>query len=436
MGISEFFLYVYSDWGRMLLSIIISLIIYILLYRKYFRSLLDPLTLMLLGSCMGCSVVIFLYIKSLILSVYFYSYISTQLFFYLGFRKGHNSKRYPVIKKIRLIDLDEFTKCFFVSAALIDISSQLLQYKYLGIPLFMSSRLNIMADAGGVGILTRFISVCRAFTILLSFYYINYKKSNILSSFSKVYIVYVILACFLSGSRGSILIFATGFFFYATIFEELHPKLKQQLSKYEFRILCVLSLFAIGINTVKYGSLINGVSEFGVRLPCYGDTYFYAYPNQLIEYIDDSQPFKSIFSSFLGFFRIYPYDELPNPIGQDLFHFFSNNGDIGGPNARHNIVSYLYFGMLGGLFFSSILGFIAGFFRKLFFSRHYKSILGATVYVWLYSSSCSIETDVNLYLFNVNSFIIVVPFIFFLGMLIYLLKISYDKTKIKVRLDT
>lgn len=88
MGISEFFLYVYSDWGRMLLSIIISLIIYILLYRKYFRSLLDPLTLMLLGSCMGCSVVIFLYIKSLILSVYFYSYISTQLFFYLGFRKG------------------------------------------------------------------------------------------------------------------------------------------------------------------------------------------------------------------------------------------------------------------------------------------------------------------------------------------------------------
>ena len=187
----------------------------------------------------------------------------------------------------------------------------------------MSSRLNAFADANGAGILTRVVSVCRAYTVLMSFFYIrNTSPGSLLKIISKLYLVFVIIACFLSGSRGSVLIFATSFFFYITIYKESNPKLIKLQSKYESKIVVVLLIFVIGVNTIKSGDVFTGIGEFGVRLLCYGDTYFYAYPNQLIEEIDNSQPFKSIFSSFLGFFRIYSYEELPTPIGLDLFHFF------------------------------------------------------------------------------------------------------------------
>lgn len=421
MSIAEFFVYVYSDWGLCAFSILIALIIYSLLYKKFFRSLLDPLSLMLLGSCMGFGVVLFLFFKELILPIYFYSYLSTQALFYFGFRFSHITKKVPVVKVQRIFDLGEFTKCFFLGAAIIDICAQLIQYKHVGIPLFMSSRLNAMSDANGAGILTRFIEVSRAFTVLMSFFFLQKKNSNqLLQLFSRIYLFFVVICCFLSGARGALLVFATSFFFYVTIYEESQPNLKRLLRKFEPKIIIILGAFVICVNTVKYGNVITGVGEFGVRLLCYGDAYFYAYPNQLIEQVDSTQPFKSIFSSFLGFFRIYPYEELPNPIGLDLYRLFSDNGDIGGPNARHNIVSYLYFGLIGGGIFSFILGTIAGFFRRLFFSKKYKSLLGTSVFAWLYSASCSIETDVNSYLFNINSFIVVFPIIFLVGSVIYI----------------
>lgn len=421
MSIAEFFIYVYNDWGLCAFSILLALVIYFFLYKRFYRSILDPLSIMILGSCMGFGVVIFLFLNNLILPIYFYSYLSTQILFYFGFRLSHLGKKVPIIKTTKIFDLQEFTKCFYIGAVMIDVCAQLVQYKQSGIPLFMSSRLNAMADANGAGILTRFIDISRAFTVLMSFFFLQKKNSTqTLRIFSRIYLFFVVVCCFLSGARSSLLVFATSFFFYVTIFEESQPYLKKVLRRYEPKIIIILGVFVICVNTVKYGNVIAGVGEFGVRLLCSGDAYFYAYPNQLIEQVDSTQPFKSIFSSFLGFFRIYPYEELPNPIGLDLYRLFSDNGDIGGPNARHNIVSYLYFGLIGGAIFSFILGTIAGFFRRLFFSKKYKSLLGASVFAWLYSASCSIETDVNSYLFNINSFIVVFPIIFLVGSVIYI----------------
>ena len=221
MSIAEFFVYVYSNWGSCALSILIALIVYFFLYKRFFKSLLDPLSLMLLGSCMGFGVVIFLYINDLILPVYFYSYLSTQALFYLGFRVGNLGKKMPVIKGQRIFELEEFTKCFFIGAAIIDVCAQMTQYKLLGIPLFMSSRLNAMADANGAGILTRFIEVSRSFTVLMSFFFIQKKNSSQpVRVFSKLYLFFVAICCFLSGARSSLMVFASSFFFYITIFEE------------------------------------------------------------------------------------------------------------------------------------------------------------------------------------------------------------------------
>lgn len=406
------------------LCIILSIIIYYIAFKRYWKSVLDPLSFMILGSCMGCAVVLFLHFAKLIDDIYFFSYCTTQLCFYFGFRYGYKNKITFIIRsEKRIKDLNQFAKYVFISAAIIDIFSQMLQYKMQGIPIFMPSRLNMMTDAGGAGILSRIISICRAFTIIMGLYYYMQKNNStpLLRKFAISYLIYVAITCVLSGSRSSIIIFGTAFFYYVISFREVYPKLNSYLSKYELRILFVLLSLAIVVNIIKFGNLSTGIQMLGVRILSFGDTYYYAYPNHLIEQVDNSQPFKSIFSSFLGFFRIYSYSELPNPIGLDLFHFFSSNGDVGGPNARQNIVSYLYFGLFGGLLFSYILGWITGYFRKLFFKTRHKTLLGIAISAWLYDAACGIETDVNLYFFNINSFIIVVPIIMVVAFLLFVL---------------
>ncbi|MBD5267196.1 MAG: oligosaccharide repeat unit polymerase [Bacteroides sp.] len=423
MSIAEFFIHVNDNWMLMGLCIVLSIFIYFIAFKPYWKSVLDPLSFMILGSCMGCAVVLFLHFAKLMDNIYFFSYCTTQLCFYFGFRYGYKNKLKFILRNERHIkDINQFTKYVFISAAIIDFFSQMIQYKMMGIPIFMSSRLNMMADAGGAGILTRFISICRAFTIIMGFYYMQKNNSApLLRKFAIFYLIYVVITCILSGSRGSVLIFGTAFFYYVVAFRETYSKLNSYLSKYEFKILFVLAFLTIAVNILKFGNLSTGIEMLGVRILSFGDTYYYAYPNNLIEQVDDSQPFKSIFSSFLGFFRIYSYSELPNPIGLDLFNFFSKNGDIGGPNARHNIVAYLYFGLFGGLLFSYILGWATGYFRKLFFKTRHKTLLGIAVSAWLYGAACGIETDINLYFFKLNSFIIAVPIIIVLAFILFVL---------------
>lgn len=422
MGIAEFLILFYSNIYLSCGCIIASIIIYYFIYRRYWISLLDPFSYMLLGSCMGLAVVLTLWLTKSIRPLYVYSYLLTQICFYIGFVKGHKSGILSYSKKIIIINYKLYLLCFFFTVTSIDIVCQLMQYKLLGIPLFQKSRLDIMANAGGAGILQRFIEVSRMIGLFLSFYYIQKENSTRpLRIITISYLFAVCGFCILSGARSSFLSIATAFFFFSFVYAIEKPTLFHKLRTNELKILLFLFFSVIFINYLRNGALNTAIIDLGVRLMAYGDVYFYAYPNDVIMSIDDSRPFESIFSSILGFFRIIPYSDLPKPIGQDLFDYFSTSGDIGGPNARHNIVSFLYFGFWGGALFSYLLGYLTGLFRVQFLNARRRSILTASIIAVFYAASCGIETDVNYFIFKINSIIITIPIFIIVSSVLYVM---------------
>lgn len=432
MGNAEFLVLMAENVWLFGVCVFTALIIYFMIFRKLWVSILDPIVLAWLGSCMGFAVVLFLYFTDSILGVYLWSYLITQAAFIIGFFFFYKGRVKISLPALRIKDAAQVARHIFIGATLIDVMAQLSSYALVGIPMFLDSRLDIMKDAGGAGILTRVYDVCRIFSVIMAFYYLRKGNSTrLLRRYVILYLLYLATVVVLSGSRSALLgTFGGAFFLFAYSYRKVYPKMMMVLKKYEWRFIMIGALLAVGMMALKDGGLLNGFFTIAFRLVAYGDTYWYAYPNELIENIDDSSPFLSLFSSFLGSFRIVPYSELPRSIGMDLFAQLSSADVVGGPNARHNVFGYLYFGIAGGAVFSFLLGGMLGYIRRMFFQNKAKSILAVVFISWLYVASCSIETDPNFFIFQLNSFVMAAPLVFMMGVLSFVackLFISHGK---------
>lgn len=422
MGNAEFLILMGQNVWLFIGCIVVALFVYFLLYRKSWISVLDPISLAWFASAMGFAVMLFLYFSDTIKGIYLFSYLTTQISFIAGFFLLFLSKTHFVIPRKRtLADADQVAKYIFIGATVIDILSQLSSYALVGIPMFMASRLDIMKDAGGAGLLTRMFETARVFSVIMMIYFLMKGKSS--SLFRKYIIMYFIYLCsviVLGGSRSAaVIVYGGAFFMFAISYRNQYPKMIWLLHKYEWRFIVVGVFIAVGIISLQGSGALNSLLTLGFRMVAYGDVYWYAFPNDMIEKLDDSSPFYSLFSSFLGSFRLIPYENLPRPIGMDLFAQLSDADVVGGPNARHNVFGYLYFGTAGGAIFSFICGGVLGYVRKIYLNCHSRSIISVIFISWLYLICCSIETDPNFFIFQVNSFIMVAPFILVVGAMLY-----------------
>lgn len=417
MGNAEFLLLLSSNPWLFAGCLLGALLLYFLIFRKVWVSILDPISLTWIASAVGFAVVWFLYLTDEILPIYLWSYLTSQAAFLVGFFVSFRSKFCITIPRRWSLHNEEVVgKYIFVGATMVDIVAQLAQYALVGIPLFMDSRLDVMKDGGGAGLLMRMFETARTFTVIMLLYYLMKGKSTALfRHYAFFYLVYLLGVFILSGSRGAILVYGSAFFMFAVSYRNQYPKMMDLLRRYEWKVIGVASVFVVLLMGLKGSGALDGLLGFIFRIVAYGDPYWYAYPNELIEQVDDSSPFLSLFSSFFGSFRIIPYEDLPRPIGMELFAQLSSVDVVGGPNARHNIFGYLYFGIFGGAVFSFICGTIIGSARKVFLANTGKSILSVTVLAWFYVVAGFIETDPNFFFFSINSFIMMAPFVLSVG---------------------
>lgn len=80
-----FVLHLLESFDIYLLSFVLSFVLYYWLYKGVLGSIFDPLTLQVVGSMFGFSVVLFLFFKELITSYYFTNYVLTQSAFFSRF---------------------------------------------------------------------------------------------------------------------------------------------------------------------------------------------------------------------------------------------------------------------------------------------------------------------------------------------------------------
>ncbi|MGN0043964.1 hypothetical protein, partial [Alistipes indistinctus] len=318
-------------------------------------------------------------------------------------------------KPFRLKDEKQFIKYFFLAGVLLDIICQLLFYALLGFPLFMDSRLDATSGGGGIGLISRIIDVCRPISAFIMLTYLIDKQAlGILRKISRYYAGYLCIALFLSGSKSSILLITSLLFSYLYIYRHVNAGLYQKFKKNEIKYAFLLLLFPIIVIMVQIGksNFTSGIMQLVNRFVSSGDVYWMAYPGLAWENIDNSQPFQALFSGMLGSLRIVPWSQLPNPIGMDLIQMYYDTDSIGGPNARHNVFGLIYFGFTGSILFSFVIGALAGTIRKWFRRSSGKSILISALISMLYIAGCSIETDINMFLSQIATILLILPLLF------------------------
>lgn len=411
------------------LLLLFSIVIYYFVYRKFVVSLLDPLVLSALFSLFGCSVVLLLFVTDNIQSDYFVSYIFTQILFWTGFRLFGKKHMRLSNKSFKVKNENSLFKYVYISSLLIYVSVTLLSYKILGIPVFQNSRLDINANAqGGMGILSRFSDIaCVLSLYCMIHYWSKLNKKMDIKIMQIGTIIFFFLFSILSGSKSSFMLLATVLFSYAIINRNENMKVYLFLKKNEYKLICMGVIGVFVTLSLNYGNLETIFFSFLYRLIGSGDIYWLAYPGGLIETLDGSRPFITLFQSFFGFFRLVPHSDFPEPLGYTLSSYFYLSNGLTGANARHNIFGYVYFGSVGCYLFSFILGSYIGVIRSLFFSASTHGLFYKVLLVLLYVDLFSLETDPTLYIIHLNNLLIVLPVILLISLANYFLISNYYK---------
>lgn len=393
-------------------SFLCAIVSYWLLLKRYYVSLIDPLFISMVASSIGFSVVLFMYIERAIELSYLFSYLCTQLAFLFAFITIGRGK-FVLVRTVHFKDEDIFNKILLFVSSLCYIIFQLLLYWTKGIPLFMESRLELFTDSAGGGFIARVLDVSGIVVLYLLFYFFCIKKTKgLFRTYLFIVLFFVFISYVLTGSKSAFLSIPFVAFVFVLSTPELISKRNNRsiLRKYDRKIL----LFSISIVVLLFvirngGSFIEGFVSFLSRMLGYGDVYWYAYPNGCIESLNDNSPFKALFLDFLGVTRIYEWKDLPHVLGIDLYLMHHDTDVLQGPNSRHNIFGYVYFGFYGSILFSFCLGLIVGVVRKALFSSSNFSIIIRIAIAYLYINVASFETDIQLSLQKVDSMLLVYP---------------------------
>lgn len=412
MNTLDFFEILVDHIDLYIIILCLSMMSYYYLFRNICRSILDPLFIALLGSMFGTSVVVLLFMTNQIKSVYFISYFLTQFFFIIGLLLVKPDMGYKPEISLRIYKLNNplYIKSVFYFSFLVFVVSNAIVYAKLGVPIFLKSRLDLTIEAGGWGIFTRFAAISAMIAFYLFLYYIYCEKRKVpkisLYSFFLLYTVTLLLG----GSKSGFWNLAIMYFCFMIVNRNV-VKIKSS-KKIVLKFLLWGGLFAVVVILITFNNDINQSLIFLIqRFVGYGDVYWHAYPNGYIEDLSSKSPFVVIFGSFLGFFRIIDPSQIPEPLGYSLAKMFYSLDYVVGPNPRHNVFGYVYFGFYLSILYSFVLGLIMGSIRWCFFKAYNKSVVCKIVIVCMYIYSTSMETAIDYFFLQVNNLLVVLPVI-------------------------
>ena len=431
MSYFDFFISVNEKLTIFIIILVSVLSMYYFIFRKTVISVLDPLFLVILSSCLGSVVVLFLYITERIENIYFYSYLLTQSALYTGFFLFRRTKPFH-LKLTSIIIEKEMThdngmRLMFYLMAMVNIVAQLIIYTTVGIPIFLESRLEIYVVGGGFGIINRILQICYPVSLYCTMYYLltrinGHTTEKLLARF---YLVVLVIFGLLSGSRSFVLPMVYGFYFF--LFLHRGNCKKSVVLIYAERgvhlVTAIIVLMFLSIGIKSQFDLLGIVGTIAERVVSYGDVYFAAYPNRLIEQIQGVGTANFLFGDLLRTLRLVPPQFVQQPIGFEIYNLANKTVEVlNGPNPRHNVLGYINWGFSGSIVFSFICGILLSLGRNIFYTSTFKSHKAKIVVMLLFASVVNIETDPPLFISSLNN-------IFLMGLGMLILEFIFEHSK-------
>lgn len=372
--------------------------LYILIYRKYILSVLDPMFLIVVASALANCIVFYLYYLDQIKPHYLYSFIVTELAFIAGFFVFRPIKSFEYILNREVSEItpktfdENFITIMFYWASLLHVFLQLLTYLIVGLPILMESRLTVYSGGTGFGIVGRMVDTISGIGIFLLFYRVFYCDNKFLGNcYNFFYLLFVFFALIVSGNKSN-LIFLVYYLFVLNLFmlkikgnTVFHTIKKIQKIQNLLLISSIgLVFFVISIQLATSGSdtdFSSSLLVLGKRIVSFGDIYYLSLPNGVITQLRDKYgPFLQLIKDPLAMFRIIPYADLPkdNGFAVSAYHY----GDIAaGPNPRYNYFAMLYFdNYFAQAFYCFTIGLFLSFLRNKLFYIMPRNILFGTIY--------------------------------------------------------
>lgn len=428
MNSFDYFELVFENWFLYLASVVIVFFVYFIVFKKYYISVLDPFTFTCFFSAMAITVPVFLFFVNEITVRLFISFVLTQLFFFLGFRI-FSPIEINKIEPRKKLDIDgqeiRFIKWFFIIIGFTNVSLQLFSYKLVGIPLLAESRLGIYGESGGISnLLKRILEVTSQCYIFLTIFFIYLERKNLLFKvYTTISIVIIVVFSVLSGSKGAFMTFGFAFFIYALYAVKwgdfsIFFTIKKFIIKFGV-VALLLALAVIALSEESGNPFIFLLFRIGQS----GDVYYMAYPNEIVDKIPSLNWFIGLFASPLSLFGLIPRAMIPDPMGYFIMQYHYPNIEFRGPNARMNILSYVYFGIIYSPIYCFIIGGLLSFFRNRLFYLLPSNIFGCIVYFLFLNAALKLEPDFHSSLADFINILIILPVFVFLSYYLSLRKV-------------
>lgn len=280
--------------------------------------------------------------------------------------------------------------CFFVY-----IICYIITYKLQGIPLFLTSRLDLYAGSGGLGVLGRITEFMGPYLLILVYYELKYYRTTLKRKrFLIVCIIIEGITMLLSGSKGALIGLFTPLFILGFICDSSF------LSQIKHKGLIITGLILIAFIIISIQSTSEDL-DVGLhllqRIISAGDIYFLSYPNDAIMHVKGNW-IDFLLGPILKTFRLIKSTELP--IGNQIFQIWNDSGINGGPNSRINVMSLVCFGPLGGAIFCFLGGLYISFIRNYLSRIIPNNPILFAIYGAIYSRCIGIQTDPTQFINN------------------------------------
>lgn len=342
---------------------------YLVLYRKIYWGLFDPMIWTVTSMAGGAFCVCFLYFQDELAPLYKWSFLTTEIALFLGL---YLSRYIPVINlggifnsesseliENQISEFDVFTWVIGVAYMLCEIASIMT----VGIVLFEDDVTHLSAFENH-GILMAFITSFRLLCPLMLFYKMLIRKQKF-NYFDITCWVFVAIGVLTAGSKGAILVFVFQYFMIQLplIYQ---GKVKPIKMSWPF-ILCLAAFPVMVVAITGGGDATEAVTGVFIRLLASGDVFLLGYNDDAMSSLNEKSFFKYLFYPGWGTilknlgFNITP----PDVIGTDIQNYHYGKTD-GGPNSRYNYVALHFLGFWGAIIYSGFIGTAIGVVRNNF----------------------------------------------------------------------
>jgi hypothetical protein len=445
MSYAEFTLFVNDNILNVTLISLLTLIVYLLLYRKYIFSIFDPFFLIVVIVALANSTVFYLYYDEQIKTQYLTSFLITEASFLCGFFliRPLDSKSRPDMGKpvSRWYDTDLFIATLFYWSSILHVVLQLITYVVVGLPILMDSRMMTYAGGSGFGIVGRITEVAGNTGTILLFYRMFYKQNGSLEKlYNYSYFILLLFFLIVSGNKTNLVFLVYFLFLLQLCMNRLSGtkttrRVSQKINRVQSWLLFVSIPLIFCVIYVQYTVTVgtsDGLDAFSAlmfRVLSFGDVYYMTFPHEVILRMNHDNAFLQLFKDFLGLFRIVPWERLPIDCGLEItsYHALNDTTLTTGPNARYNYFAILYFGAWGQACYCFILGLITSFIRNTLYQHMTRRIIWIVIYVLLNFNLIYMFQDQSYTFAHDFDILLVFPVIVCLSAASYLVLINWDK---------